>query len=61
MNRIDDDISNKNQINATLKAFKIQKNKLTSKVRCKIARYFGIADKYYGAVKTGLRAILRES
>lgn len=45
MNNIDDGIMRKNQINAALTEYEIQRIKMISKVRYKIEQYFGITEK----------------
>jgi len=61
MNGINDGIMRKNQINASLTEFEIQRNKMISKVRYKIEQYFGITEKYHGAGKARFTTILKEN
>jgi len=61
MNGIGDGIMRKNQINAALTEYEIQRNKMISKVRYKIEQYFGITEKYHGAGKARFTIILKES
>ena len=61
MNNMGDGIMRKNQINAQLTEFEIERNKSISKVRYKIEQYFGITEKYHGAGKARFTTIIKEN
>jgi len=60
LNEIDDGIMRKNQVNAMLTEYEIQRNKMLAKVRYIIEQYFGLTEKYQGAGHARFPTLLKE-
>jgi IS5 family transposase len=60
LNEIGDGIMRNNQVNATLTAYEIQRNKVIAKVRYKIEQYFSLTEKYQRAGRARFTALVEE-
>jgi IS5 family transposase len=60
LNEIGDGIMRKDQVNATLTPYEIQRNRMISKIRYKIEQYFGLTEKYQRAGRARFTTLVKE-